>query len=124
MRPGVDRRALGSKAEDVAARFLTAQGLALLERNFRRRLGELDLVARCGDVLVIAEVRTRSSNAYGGAAASVDGLKRRRIVRAAQQLLQRRTDLAQLRVRFDVLVVHDPTAAAPRVEWIQHAFEA
>jgi putative endonuclease len=120
----VDRRALGSKAEDVAARFLTAQGLALLERNFRRRLGELDLVARCGDVLVIAEVRTRSSNAYGGAAASVDGLKRRRIVRAAQQLLQRRTDLAQLRVRFDVLVVHDPTAAAPRVEWIQHAFEA
>lgn len=125
VRPRADRRALGSQSEDIAARFLGTQGLELVERNFRRRLGELDLIARCGDdVLVIAEVRTRSSNAYGGAAASVDGLKRRRIVRAAQQLLQRRKDLARLRVRFDVIVVHDPTATTPRVEWIQHAFDA
>jgi putative endonuclease len=124
VRPGLDRRALGSRSEDIAAHFLASQGFALVERNFRRRLGELDLIARHGDVLVIAEVRTRSSNAYGGAAASVDGLKRRRIVRAAQLLLQRRKDLAELRVRFDVLVVHEPMGAAPRVEWIQHAFEA
>jgi putative endonuclease len=75
-------------------------------------------------VLVIAEVRTRSSNAYGGAAASIDGPKRRRIVRAAQQLLQQRKDLAALRVRFDVVIVSEPLTASPRVEWIQHAFEA
>jgi putative endonuclease len=120
----VDRRALGSAAERIAAQFFAANGLTLVERNFRRRLGELDLIARCGDVLVIAEVRTRSSNAYGGAAASIDGLKRRRIVRAAQQLLQQRKDLAALRVRFDVVIVSEPLAVAPRVEWIQHAFEA
>jgi putative endonuclease len=121
----VDARRSGSLAEDIAAEHLTARGLVLLHRNYRRRLGELDLVAReANDVLVIAEVRTRASEAYGGAAASVDGRKRRRIVRAAQQLLQRERDLARLRVRFDVIVVSDLATGTPRVEWIKHAFEA
>ena len=71
VRTPVDRRVLGNEAERIAAQFFAAQGLTLVARNFRRRLGELDLIARCGDVLVIAEVRTRSSNAYGGAAASI-----------------------------------------------------
>jgi len=93
-------------------------------RNYRRKNGELDVVARDGDVLVIGEVRTRSSEAFGGAAASVDGWKRHKIIRAATQLLQQRKDLAQLRVRFDVLVIHDATSGAPTVEWIKHAFEA
>lgn len=123
-RPQPDRREIGRRAEDLAAEFLTRHGLQILTRNFRRRLGELDLVAREGDVLVVAEVRTRSSDDYGGAAASVDGWKRRRIVRATLQLLQQRRELARLRVRFDVIVVSDPFAATPRVEWIRHAFEA
>ncbi|MFO7276610.1 MAG: YraN family protein [Pseudomonadota bacterium] len=123
-RPRPDRREIGRRAEDVAAEFLVRHGLTILTRNFRRRLGELDLVAREGDVLVVAEVRTRSSDEYGGAAASVDGWKRRRIVRATLQLLQRHRDLSRLRVRFDVIVVSDPFGAIPKVEWIRHAFEA
>ncbi len=120
-----DRQRVGTLAEDIAAQYLCARGLTLLKRNYRRRLGELDLIAReAADVLVIAEVRTRASDAYGGAAASVDGRKRRRIVRAAQQLLQRERDLARLRVRFDVIVVSDLASSTPRVEWIKHAFEA
>ncbi len=111
-------------AEEIAAQFLAAAGLSVVLRNYRRRLGELDLVARHGDVLVVAEVRTRASAAYGGAAASVDASKRRRIVRATQQLLQQRRELARLRVRFDVIVVNEPTSACPRVEWIKQAFEA
>lgn len=93
-------------------------------RNYRRRSGEIDLVARDGDVLVIGEVRSRSSEAFGGAAASVDGWKQHKIIRAATQLLQARRDLAKLRVRFDVLVVHDPMGENPGVEWIKHAFDA
>lgn len=121
----MDRRRIGSQAEDIAAEYLTAHGLVLLHRNYRRRLGELDLIARDSpDVLVIAEVRTRASEAYGGAAASVDHRKRRRIVRAAQQLLQRERALARLRVRFDVIVVSNLASSTPRVEWIKHAFEA
>jgi putative endonuclease len=118
------RQASGRRAEDLAAEFLRAQGCEVLERNYRRRLGELDLIAREAGVLVIAEVRTRAREGFGSAAASVDRRKQRRITRAAQQLLQQRSDLARLPVRFDVLVVSDLTAPKPRIEWIRHAFEA
>jgi putative endonuclease len=115
---------LGARAEQIAADYLQGCGLTILERNFRRRLGEIDLVARDGGVLVIAEVRTRSSNAFGGAAASVDGRKQRRIIRAAAQLLQQHREYAALPVRFDVLIVVGPMSNAPQVNWLRHAFEA
>ena len=113
---------IGQRAEDIAADFLRAKGLRILERNFRRRLGELDIVALDGNVLVIAEVRSRASSRYGGAAASVDGRKQQRLIRAAAQLLQRSRDFSHLRVRFDVICVSDTGAGAPQIEWFQHAF--
>src|SRR5512147_98552 len=112
----MDRAAIGRSAEDIAAAFLTAQGLTVLLRNYRRRGGELDLIAREGDVLVIAEVRTRSTDAFGGAAGSVDGWKQHKIIRAATQLLQQRIDFAQMRVRFDVIVVRGADGPRPTVE--------
>jgi putative endonuclease len=118
------RQQLGRRAEELAVEFLRAAGCEILQCNYSRRLGELDIVARAGDVLVIAEVRTRTTDAYGGAAASVDRRKQQRITRAASQLLQQRSDLARLPVRFDVLVVSDPYGPSPAIEWIQHAFEA
>lgn len=120
----LDRRELGAAAEEIAAAYLAAHGAEILERNYRRRLGELDVIAREGDTLLIIEVRTRSTSAYGGAAASVDVRKRRRIVRAAQQLLQRRGELGRLAVRFDVVVVSNVKTAQPTVDWIRHAFDA
>jgi putative endonuclease len=116
------KQLIGQAAENVAADFLRAQGLDILERNYLRRMGELDIVARDRDVLVIAEVRTRSSDRYGGAAASVDSRKQQRLIRTASQLLQQRKDLSQLRVRFDVVVVSEMEAGCGRVEWIRHAF--
>jgi putative endonuclease len=122
-RPGVDRRVIGQRAEDIAAQFLTEQGLTVVLRNYRVKMGELDIVAsEAADVLVIAEVRTRASAEYGGAAASVDGWKQRCVVRTAARLLQDRKDLALYRVRFDVIVVADVDSPKPRVEWIKHAF--
>jgi putative endonuclease len=118
------RQHSGQRAEELAADFLRAAGCEIVARNYRRRLGELDIIARCADVLVVAEVRTRASNAFGGAAASVTRAKQRRITRAAHQLLQQRAELARLPVRFDVLVVTDPDGPAAAVEWIRHAFEA
>lgn len=114
---------LGRAAEAAAARFLANHGLEILLRNFRRRLGEIDLVARDGNVLVIVEVRTRASEKYGGAAASIDWRKRTRIVRATQLLLRTYTEFAQRRVRFDVIVVRNALAAEPRCLWLKHAFE-
>jgi len=119
------RQRIGNRAEEAAAHYLRAQGALILLRNFRRRCGELDIVARFGErELAIVEVRTRASDAFGGAAASVDARKRQRLIRAARLLLQQRPDLARLRVRFDVIVVSDPCGEAPRIEWIKHAFGA
>ncbi len=116
------RTRLGQAAEDAAARFLADQGAQVLLRNYRCRCGELDIIALCGEELALVEVRTRSSEAFGGALASVDAGKRRRLIRAAARLLQERPDLARLRVRFDVMAVAEPLGAAPRIDWIKHAF--
>lgn len=117
------RQRLGLCAENAAAAYLQAHGARILLRNYRCRCGELDIVAQLGETeIAIVEVRTRSSNAYGGAAQSVDAGKRQRLIRAAARLLQQRQDLARLRVRFDVIVVSDPCRDVPRIEWIKHAF--
>jgi len=116
------RQESGQRAEELAAGFLRQRGLTILMRNYRCRVGELDIVARDGDVLVVAEVRTRSGDSYGGAAASVDRRKQLRLTRAAGRLLQQRRDLAQLPVRFDVIVVQGLDAELPVIEWIRHAF--
>ena len=114
---------IGLRAENAATAYLEARGAHILLRNYRCRCGELDIVARVGqEELAIVEVRTRSSEAFGGAAASVDTAKRRRMIRAATRLLQERKDLARLRARFDVIVVCDPCGDTPRIEWIKHAF--
>ena len=117
-----EKQLIGQAAENIAADFLRDKGLEILERNYLRRLGELDIIAREHDVLVIAEVRTRATDRYGGAAASVDPRKQQRLIRAAAQLLQQRRDLSHLRVRFDVMVVLDIGRERPRVDWIRHAF--
>jgi putative endonuclease len=117
------RQRIGNRAESAAAEFLQAQGAQILLRNYRCRCGELDIVARVGpEDLAIVEVRTRCSDAYGGAAASIDAAKRQRLVRTASLLLQQRKDLAALRVRFDAIIVSDPSCDPPQIQWIKHAF--
>lgn len=113
----MDRQQIGRTAEDIAVAFLEARGVKVVARNFRCRMGELDVVGREADTLIIVEVRMRASNRFGGAAASVDFRKQAKLQRAAALLLQRRKDLAGLRVRFDVVAI-TPTG----IEWIKHAF--
>jgi putative endonuclease len=115
----MDRRQTGTLAENSAAAFLESQGFTILARNFLRRVGELDVVARDGDLLVVAEVRTRASEKFGGAAASIGYGKQRRIAATTALFLQSRPDLRHCRVRFDVIVVRDGS-----IEWIRHAFLA
>jgi putative endonuclease len=115
----VDRRAAGQRAENSACAFLESQGFTIVTRNFLRRVGELDVVARAGDLLVVAEVRMRASEQYGGAAASVGRTKQRRIAATAGLLLQRHPELRCCRVRFDVILIRDGG-----IEWLKHAFDA
>lgn len=118
---GPDRRSIGQRAEERAARHLGAAGLVLLHRNYLCRLGELDIVARDGATLVVAEVRLRASTQFGGAAASITRAKQRRIVLATRHLLARYPSLQQLSVRFDALLV---TADEGPIEWLRGAFDA
>ena len=115
----MDRRQTGSLAENTATAFLESQGFQIVARNFLRRVGELDVVARAGELLVIAEVRTRADDRFGGAAASVGPAKQRRIAATAGLFLDQHPELRHCRVRFDVLVVRNG-----RVEWLRHAFDA
>ena len=108
---------LGQRAESDAERFLEAQGLTLVARNWRCRFGEIDLVMRDGATLVFVEVRMRSRRDFGGAAASVDAAKQKKLLAAARQYL------AGLRTvppcRFDVVAL----AADAPPEWLRNAFE-
>jgi putative endonuclease len=106
----------GARAEDRCAELLRGAGLVLVERNWRCRLGEIDLIAEEGDVLVFAEVRMRRGWGFGGAGESVTAGKRARIVAAARLYLCRRP---QAQCRFDVFLVDGP---AGDVKWIRDAF--
>jgi len=110
-------RARGNLAEALAADWLQARGLRLMERNYSCRLGEIDLVLADGDTLVFAEVRLRRNLDYGGAAASIIAAKRQRILRAARHYLSGRPERP---CRFDVILLDalDPD----RIEWIKDAF--
>ena len=109
----------GALAEDRALRLLETRGLRLLARNWRCPVGELDLVMRDGDTVVVAEVRSRSRSDFGGAVESVDGRKRRKLARAARLFLAARPDLGEAPLRFDVVALD----GAEKIEWLQNAFE-
>ena len=110
----------GQETEARAAALLAAAGLRLVARNYRCRTGELDIVASDGRVLVVAEVRMRSSERFGGAAASITWRKQRRIVRATRHLLATQPALAALPVRFDVVIAG---SADTPLQWIRAAFD-
>ncbi|HRZ02237.1 MAG TPA: YraN family protein [Burkholderiaceae bacterium] len=112
------RQRAGAAAEEAAARHLQQHGLAVLERNLRFRGGELDLVCRDGGTLVFVEVRLRRDARYGGAAASVDVFKQRRLVRAAQLFLLERYGSRPPACRFDVVAF----GADGTIDWIRDAF--
>jgi putative endonuclease len=106
----------GARAEDLCAGLLRAAGLRLLERNWRCRLGEIDLIAEEGSTLVFAEVRMRSTAGFGGAGESITAGKRGRLIAAARLYLTRRPESA---CRFDVFLVE---GVPPSVRWIRDAF--
>ena len=118
---GVATRLRGNAAEDAALAHLLAAGLTLVERNYRtpgRGGGEIDLVMReAGGTLVFVEVRSRAETTHGGAAASVGGVKQRRIVLAARHYLM--SHKSPPPCRFDVVAID-----GDHIEWLKAAFDA
>ena len=119
-KPRPDHLTAGQQAEDYALAFLQTQGLVLVERNYRCRGGEIDLIMRDGPQLVFVEVRYRSDQRYGGALASVGAQKQSRLIRAASHyLVSKRIDRP---TRFDVAAV-SPDQGKLAIQWIKGAFQ-
>ena len=112
----------GEAGEDRALRYLQARGLSVVTRNYRCKGGEIDLVMRdAAGALVFVEVRARvarSTQRFGGAAASVTPAKQRRLIAAAEDFLARQAEDVPA-CRFDVIAID-----GARIEWMRDAFGA
>jgi len=114
--------AVGKTGEEIAIQFLLQQGYQVLERNYRCRFGEIDLIARDGSTLAFIEVKTRRSQKFGPAAAAVTLEKQRHLVKASQIYLTRTRKTDEL-CRFDVVAI-ELDALTSHIELIKDAFQA
>ena len=112
---------LGERGEALAWNFLRKQGYSLLEKNYRTRFGELDVIARKGGVLVFLEVKTRRDHTFGVPAESVDWKKRQKLIRVAEAYLQVK-GLENRAARFDVLSVTWDGRSEPHFSLLEDAF--
>ena len=108
MNRGAERAALGALGERLASGHLERQGYRILERNFRCRMGEIDLIARRGSELVFAEVKLRKDASHGEAREFVTAAKQRKLLLTAEYYLSARPWAQDLQARFDVIEVYAP----------------
>ena len=111
----------GRTGEGLAVRYLEDLGYIIVERNYRMRIGEIDIIARDGECLVFVEVKTRRSSRFGSPFDAVDFRKQQQVSRVALAFItQHRYE--EIPVRFDVIGVHFQKQS-PRIELIKNAFE-
>ena len=122
--PLSDNRSVGSLGEEIAANFLTARGYRILERNFRCKGGEVDIIARdpVDKSLLFIEVKARRGLTYGVPQLAVTPFKQRQISKAALTWLSKNR-LHDTNARFDVIAILLHTDAAHNIEHIKNAFE-
>ncbi len=115
-------RALGDYGERLACRYLLSQGCTILDRNWRCARGEIDIVALDGRCLVVCEVKTRSSEAFGAPFEAVTWTKRRRLRRLAGLWRDDHPDLAPGgELRIDVISILRPRQGRPQLEHLRGA---
>lgn len=111
---------IGDKAEVLSAEFLTRQGIKIIDKNYRSRFGEIDLIANHADTLVFVEVRYRRDTRFGQPFETVTRQKQKKLVNTALNYLQQHPKLAKKPCRFDIISV---TSGEQPIEWIQNAFD-
>ena len=116
------RQSLGILGEDLACRELRRRGYEILERRYRTRFGEIDIVAREGGYTVFVEVKTRDGAEFGDGAEAMTEWKQRRVAHMAVDYIAR-NDLHDRPCRFDVVVI-SMTDGASSLEVYPHAFDA
>ncbi|RPH81413.1 MAG: YraN family protein [Nitrospiraceae bacterium] len=116
------RKLFGQAGESAAEEYLRRKGYRIVGRNLRSPVGELDLVAEDGQVLVFIEVKARRTDAFGGAIHAVHHRKQEKLIQLAAQYLARHHIKGRL-CRFDVVLLQGADDVAPQIEHIQNAFE-
>ena len=116
------RKQLGNRGEDFALAHLEAKGMRLVDRNYRWRGGEIDLIMRDGAVLVFVEVRSKSGAAHGTPLETIDYRKRRQIERCARQYLAHKKVGADVCCRFDAVGVLIPASGQVEIVHVPDAF--
>ena len=106
---------IGQQAEARAEQFLRDRGFSLIQRNFRAKTGEIDLIMAQGDLLTFVEVRYRANPSYGTGAESISKAKQRKIIHTAETFLQQSSHRWN-QYRFDVISIGDD------IHWIPGAF--
>ncbi|MGI6003878.1 MAG: YraN family protein [Christensenellales bacterium] len=99
----MDKISLGKSGEDRAADYFVSQGYSVLERNFRTRRGEIDLIVQRDGILAFVEVKTRAGRRFGAPMEAVTAKKRITIIKVAQEYMQKNPDSSHQQMRFDVV---------------------
>jgi len=116
-----DALELGKRGEALAWNFLRKRGCSILEKNFRTRFGEIDVIAQREGTVIFIEVKTRRNENFGAPSEAVDWRKRQRLARAAEAFLQTR-NLEDRPTRFDILSVIWDGAGEPQFSILEDAF--
>jgi putative endonuclease len=111
-----NKKEIGAEGEDMAVKALKKNGYKIIEKNYRSKFGEIDIVAEEKGCLVFVEVKRRSSTAFGGSFGAIDGKKKAHIIRSAQYYLKSHNCLDR-KARFDVVGID-----GDELKIIQHAF--
>ena len=118
---------IGQNAEDLALAFLTNNGMQLVERNYRCKVGELDLIMQHNNQLVFVEVRYRKHTGFGSGAETIDYRKQQKIIKSAEHFLQSHSKYSKLPCRVDVVSITTPSKnnqQQPSIDWIPNAIQA
>jgi len=115
-------RKIGELKETIACEYLKKNGLSVIQRNYQCSRGEIDIIARDGNVTVFAEVRFRNSANYGHPLETVTWHKQKKLLATAKHFIQRHRDFADYPCRFDVLAI-TLNRGSNELEWIQNAFD-
>ena len=124
--PKTASRHFGQAQEETAARFLIANGLSLIQKNYFCKLGEIDLIMEHANTLVFVEVRYRRSSTHGSASESITPRKIRRLIAAAKHFLLNHPRYKRYPCRFDVVAISPSSqkpCSPPDIHWLCAAFD-
>lgn len=116
------RQQLGARGEEAAVRYLVSRGYRIIERNWRCKLGEVDVLAMDGELLVVVEVRTKMSERFGTGAESVDARKQHKLRQLALTYMRMHNLSSETRLRFDVVSIRVTPKGSYEIDHIDHAF--